>query len=108
MIDSSEDIRFMNFGLSEKTYATIQGILKTCPRVEKAIRAKGNFKNGSDIDLTLVGAQLNDRDLLTISGYLDDSFIPHQVDLSIFAHLDNAKLREHIERVGVVFYERTI
>lgn len=28
------------------------------------------------------------------------------IDLSIFRQIDNVSLREHIERVGVVFYER--
>jgi len=99
-----------NFGLSDNVIATIHAILKQQPSVEKAVlygsRAKGNYKNGSDIDLTLTGEALTYGDLLSISGDLDDSFIPHKVDLSIFDRIDNAKLREHIERVGVVFYER--
>ena len=100
----------MSFGLSEKTIATILSILKASPNIEKAIlygsRAKGNFKKGSDIDLTLIGKNLSYEDLLSISSDLDDSFIPYTVDVSIFEKLDNAKLREHIDRVGVVFYER--
>jgi hypothetical protein len=28
------------------------------------------------------------------------------IDLSIFSTLDHVKLREHIERVGVIFYQR--
>ena len=30
----------------------------------------------------------------------------YQVDLSLWEHLDHVRLREHILRVGVVFYQR--
>jgi len=52
----------MSFGLSDKTCATIGQILGQYPQIEKAIiygsRAKGNYKDGSDIDLTLLGQGL--------------------------------------------------
>ncbi|MEI7668709.1 MAG: nucleotidyltransferase domain-containing protein [Pseudomonadota bacterium] len=100
----------MNFGLSDKTIATIHAIFQRYPAIRKAIiygsRAKGNYKNGSDIDLTLLGDSLTYNDLLSILGDLEDSFIPHHVDLSLFYSIDNPNLREHIERVGIVFYEK--
>jgi len=98
------------FGLSPKVTGTIRKILADFPEVERAViygsRAKGNYKNGSDIDLTLMGDALDYKILSAIAGELDDSPIPHTVDLSIYAELNHAKLREHIDRVGVVFYER--
>jgi predicted nucleotidyltransferase len=49
----------LRFGLKETTIQKICGVLYHYPQVEKAIlygsRAKGNYKNGSDIDLTLRG-----------------------------------------------------
>jgi predicted nucleotidyltransferase len=100
----------MEFGLSKQTCATIRLILDGYPQVEKAMlygsRAKGNYKNGSDIDLTLIGAALDHRLLMSIASALDDSDIPYTVDLSLFEHLENPALREHIERVGKVFYKR--
>jgi uncharacterized protein len=101
----------MQFGLSEKNIAAVRQILERYPSIEKAIiygsRAKGNYKHGSDIDLTLFGNALDHQTLSDIAWALDESDIPHTVDLSIFAHIDNLALREHIERVGLVFYERT-
>lgn len=98
-----------NFGLPDKTLATIRHILAECPAVEKAIlygsRAKGNHRPGSDIDLTLIGDRLDLNILGELSARLDESPIPYQVDLSLWSRIDNAKLREHIERVGVVFYQ---
>ena len=98
------------FGLPDSTLTTIRQILAQVPAVKKAViygsRAKGNYKPGSDIDLTLYGEAL-DLDMLgEIAARLDESPIPYQVDLSIFDRLGHAGLREHIERVGVVFYQR--
>jgi predicted nucleotidyltransferase len=99
-----------DFGLPDKTLATIREILAETPAVEKAIlygsRAKGNYRPGSDIDLTLVGAQLDLRILGDIAARLEESPIPYLVDLSLWSQLNHAGLREHIERVGKVFYER--
>lgn len=100
-----------HFGLSDKTLTTIEQILAACPAVEKAIlygsRAKGNYRPGSDIDLTLIGEQLDFRTLGQLAASMEESPIPYQVDLSLWKQLDHAKLREHIDRVGVVFYQRT-
>ena len=51
--------RRMKYGLPQSTVQKICSVLNRYPQVEKAIlygsRAKGNYKNGSDIDLTLRG-----------------------------------------------------
>ncbi len=98
------------FGLPDRTVAIIRQILADFPAVKKAViygsRAKGNYKPGSDVDLTLFGDGLDLRTLGEISSRLDESPIPYQVDLSIFDRLDHMKLREHIERVGIAFYQR--
>lgn len=98
------------FGLPEKTVEKIGGVLAGHPAVEKAIlygsRAKGNFKRGSDIDLTLVGSGLVYRDLLKIMGELDDLLLPYTIDLSILHMIDHAGLLDHIERVGQELYRR--
>lgn len=100
----------MKYGLTETTVEKICGVFARFPEIEKAVlygsRAKGNFKTGSDIDLTLYGAALTPDLRSTIASELDDLLLPYTIDLSIFAELDHAELREHIERVGVVFYQR--
>ena len=100
----------MSLGLSENTCSTVRQILGRYPQIDKAViygsRAKGNYKNGSDIDLTLMGHGLDHKLLLSVAMALDDSDIPYTVDLSLFEQIGNPALREHIERVGVVFYQR--
>ncbi len=99
-------------GLPETTITTMHTILKKYPNVEKAIlygsRAKGDYKNGSDIDLTFIGENINYDDLVHIAGEFDESNIIYTVDVSIFNDIDNLALRDHIHRVGMVFYERDI
>jgi len=102
----------MEFGLSDQTCATVRQILAAYPQIEKAVlygsRAKGNYKNGSDIDLSLFGTALDHRLLMSVASALDDSDIPYTVDLSLFEQIENPALRGHIERVGLVFYERRV
>ncbi len=100
----------MRYGLSEETIEKICAVLVEHPAVEKAVlygsRAKDNFKPGSDIDLSLHGAGLSLKELGDIDLQLDDLLLPYDIDLLIFDTLNHARLREHIERVGVVFYQR--
>ena len=76
-------------GLKDIHVKKIQSAFANCKAIDKAIlygsRAKGNYRNGSDIDLTLVGNAL---------------------DLSMLLKIENTDLIEHINRVGFVFYEK--
>jgi predicted nucleotidyltransferase len=100
----------MNHGLSAATVTAINGVLAQFPEVERAVlfgsRAKGNFKPGSDIDLTLFGAQLTAATQGNLAEALDGLLLPYTIDLSRFDQLNQAALREHIERVGQEFYRR--
>jgi predicted nucleotidyltransferase len=96
------------FGLPDKTIAMINEIFSRYPGIEKVViygsRARGDHKNGSDIDLTIHG-DISIDDKLRISGLIYDLPIPYTCDLSIFKDIKNENLVEHIERVGQVFYE---
>jgi uncharacterized protein len=69
-------------------------------------RAMGNYKTGSDVDLTLKGENLNLTLLQKIENDLDELYLPYKIDLSIYNQISNSDLREHIDRVGRVFYEK--
>lgn len=100
----------MNHGLPERVVGQIQGVLGRYPAVEQAIlygsRAKGTFRTGSDIDLTLVGEGLDWAALGRIEQELDDLLLPWEVDLSLFESLSHPELIDHIRRVGRVMYAR--
>jgi predicted nucleotidyltransferase len=100
----------MNHGLTSETVDRIRSVLARFSDVEKAVlygsRAKGNYKPGSDVDLTLFGSGLNPSILSQINSALDDLLLPQKIDTSIFAKILHADLIDHIRRVGVVFYEK--
>lgn len=101
----------MKYGLKETTIQRICAVLARFPQVDKAVlygsRAKGNYRNGSDIDLTLRdGADLTLRVVYRIVDELDDLLLPYTIDLSIYANISDPDVIEHIHRVGVTFYEK--
>jgi uncharacterized protein len=100
----------IRFGLKENVIQRINAVLARYPQVEKAIlygsRAKGNYKNGSDIDLTLHGVDLNLNVIYKILDDLDELLLPYTIDLSIFNKIDDPDVIEHIQRVGITFYDK--
>lgn len=102
----------MKYGLSDKTIEQILAVLSNFPEVDKAVlygsRAKGNFKQGSDIDLTLFGSVLSLKSLHKIENDLDELLLPYKIDLSVFDQIADPDVIDHIRRVGVVFYEKCV
>lgn len=100
----------LHTGLKPETIIAIKGVFAGYQQIEQAIlygsRAKGTYRNGSDIDLTLKGAELTLTVLNKIDNDLDDLLLPYKTDVSIYHKIENQDLLEHIERVGSVFYER--
>ena len=66
----------VSHGLSPATVAKIHEAFGRHPEIEKAVlygsRAKGNFKPGSDIDLTLSGGKLDSKIIGKLDWELDD------------------------------------
>jgi predicted nucleotidyltransferase len=100
-----------NHGLADKTLAQVTGVLVAFSQVEKALlfgsRAKGTHKPGSDIDLALVGADLDWDIVGRISGALDDLPVPYRFSLIIFSERTDPEVAAHIRRVGIPLFERT-
>lgn len=98
------------FGLKETTIRQIQAVFVVHPQVRRAVlygsRVKGNFRDGSDIDLSLIGkADLTDRVLFCIIDEIDDLLLPYTFDLSIYQQISDPDMIDHIQRVGITFYE---
>ena len=92
------------YGISQNALDKIKTILFSTQGVEQAIlygsRAKGNFKEGSDIDLTVKG-NLTYDDLIKMSVNLDDLNLPWKIDLSLYSQIKNKDLLDHIDRAGI-------
>lgn len=82
------------------------------PEVEKVnlygSRAKGTYRGGSDIDLTIVGDALSHAQVSAIAHELDELLLPYKIDLSLLRSIEDQALLEHIRRVGVVFFEKAL
>jgi len=100
----------MNYGLSQRSIDTMNTIFRKYKSLKKVIlygsRAMGNYKNGSDIDITLdTDEGFTDFDLLHICGELDESDLPYFVDCTVFSRINDPGLKDHIVRVGNILYD---
>ncbi|PSR53140.1 hypothetical protein AHMF7605_06150 [Adhaeribacter arboris] len=100
----------MTYGLKPNQISSIQGIFAAASAVNQAIlfgsRAKGNYKPGSDIDIALMGKDLNFDYLLMLFHQLEDLNLPNTFDLVIYDKIKEPELVNHINRVGVPIFSR--
>jgi uncharacterized protein len=98
------------FGLDDKVIAEINNIFAAHPLVDEVIiygsRAKGNYRRGSDIDLTIKAEQVTLTELMKIETELDDLLLPYKIDLSLLHKIGDSAVIDHIKRVGLTFYRR--
>ena len=97
------------WGLDENTLFRIRQVFAQFEQIEKVIlygsRAKGNYRNGSDIDLVLEGKNLDlGNTLYPLMQKLDDLDLPYTFDIAIVEQIENQALIDHIRRIGTVFY----
>ncbi len=97
------------FGLDPDTERNIKQAFAEIPVIDKVIlygsRAKGSYRNGSDIDITLFGDKLTlSNSVYPLTDELEELNLPYMFDISIFSHIDNEDLIEHIHRAGKVLY----
>jgi len=99
----------MKYGLSDSVIEKILNVLRSHPNIQEAIifgsRAIGNYREGSDIDITLKG-NISFDNLLRIENEIEDEMLPYKFDVSLFEKLENKKLLEHINNIGKVFYKK--
>jgi predicted nucleotidyltransferase len=98
-----------DIGINENALREIVKIFDGYDKIEYAIlygsRAKGNFTPYSDIDIAL-GGNLTPREAEEIICCLDELPFAYTFDIVAYDSIKNYSLREHIDRVGVVVYER--
>jgi predicted nucleotidyltransferase len=98
----------MKYGLTDTDIQKIQRVFEAFHEVEKVIlygsRAKGNYQPGSDIDLTLIGKNLDLTITNNIENKIDNLLLPYLFDISIVEQISNIDLIDHINRAGKTFY----
>lgn len=92
------------FGLSARALALLRSLFAAQPLIRRAIvygsRAKGNYRPGSDLDITLDAPDLGFDAYLRLCTAADELMLPWQIDLSLLSQIENPELLEHIGRVG--------
>jgi len=100
-----------SFGLREKYLWRMRQLFSLNPEIEKVVlygsRAKGNHKEGSDIDLALVGDEVNFDTIAHIQYVLNEACsIPYKVDVLHYNSLSNNMLKGEIVTFGKEIYNR--
>lgn len=95
-----------SYGLSDSVIDKIVKTVEKNLKVQKIIlfgsRAKGSYKKGSDIDISIVSEDLSLKELNQIKVMLDELMLPYKIDLIDYGRINNQDLKEHIERVGKI------
>jgi len=99
----------MMFGLSECVISELNNVFRKYPIIDEVVifgsRAKGNFTNGSDIDLAVKGRVTSD-DILKINLDIEDLELLYKVDVISYNEKVGTLIGRHIDRVAKVFYKK--
>jgi predicted nucleotidyltransferase len=99
-----------NFGLKPEILRQLNRLFISHPEIDTVVlygsRAKGTYHPGSDIDITIKGEHVSDSLIGKLVEEIDDLLLPYSFDISAWSQIDNPDLLDHIERVGVVIYQR--
>lgn len=101
----------MSFGILDSDLDYIVNTIKQFKEIEKAVifgsRAKGNYKPGSDIDIAIYGEDIDFDVLSKLHSMLEDEGpLPYFFDIIDYTHLNHKELKEHIDRVGKIIFQK--
>ncbi|MDB5007881.1 MAG: polymerase beta domain protein region [Mucilaginibacter sp.] len=99
------------FGFKQGDLETIVEVLSMFPEIKKAVifgsRAKGNYKQGSDVDIAIWTE--NNIDAWQLPGILnEETLLPYKFDVLDYDKIDNRQLKEHITRAGIEILNNVI
>ena len=98
----------MKYGLDDITLNSLENIFRHYQGIEQVLifgsQAKGNFREGSDIDLAVKGPRLQFEDILELKVRMDDLNLPYKIDLLHYNTISDKEVVGHIDRVGKPIY----
>lgn len=99
----------MSFGISELALEQIKKTIAEFPEIEQAVifgsRAMGNYRKGSDIDIAIMGQNIDHHTTTRLSALLNEELpLPWFFDIVDFTHLSHPELARHIREHGKRFY----
>lgn len=98
-----------SFGLPESVIHSLSGIFELTREVDEVVifgsRAKGNYSEGSDIDLAIKGKSVSLETILTLMRKAEDLGLLCKMDFINHKTITDSDVLEHIHRVGKVFWK---
>lgn len=95
------------YGLDDNTIKSIADVFAKYPQIQEVIlygsRARGDYREGSDIDLTIKGDSLDNALLYRIEEDIEDLSLPYLFDICIYSELRNPQFIHSIDTEGVSF-----
>lgn len=98
----------ISFGLPAFILDQLILVFKKYPEIQSVMiygsRAKGNFREGSDIDLAVFGPQLTPTSFVRLCSELEDLPIIFKIDCVHFESLKRPILKEKIHQEGRLIF----
>jgi predicted nucleotidyltransferase len=99
------------FGLLDSDIAFLSNLFLNYTAIDEVIifgsRAKGNYKNGSDVDLAIKSQSIGNEELNAMDDALNEhSNLPYKFDIVHYEKIQTPELKEHIDRVGKILFLR--
>ncbi len=95
-------------GLQLETVEKLRNVFARHPEIQKVTlygsRAKGTHRTGSDIDFCITAPGWTSSELSRLATELEGLNLPWTLDINLYHFIQLPALREHIERVGVLFF----
>jgi uncharacterized protein len=101
-----------NYGLKDTDLEIICNIFRIEGKIEEAVifgsRARGNYKNGSDIDIALKGKDIDAGIISHLSYQLnEETLLPYKFDIINYNTINNNDLIQQINRNGITIYSKS-
>ena len=102
----------MLYGLRDSDIVHITDAISQFDEISEVLlfgsRAKGNYKIGSDVDLAIKGDRVTHMTVLELSDCLNEEKpLPYFFDVIQYETIDELRLVEHIDRVGIMIFGQT-
>lgn len=98
-------------GIGNEIMTSLIKVFKSTPNLDEVIvfgsRAKGNYSEGSDIDLAIKGKNITIETVLGLMSEIDRLDLLYKVEIQNYDAISNDDLREHIDRAGKTLWRRT-
>jgi len=102
----------MSYGLKDRDMKHIIESVQAFPEIDFLVlfgsRAKGTQKIASDVDLAIKGESVTYETAVRLADMLNEEKpLPYFFDVLHYESINEPRLVEHIDRVGVVLYSKS-